>query len=374
MKNLLRIVSIPVLLTLGGCFDEQEFLIPNSLSYVSFETTGAEVLEGGAVTSVSATIIYSGPALASALSIPVSVQDAGGNPAQDGVDYAIDGGLGGISIDAGTFETSITIAVLDNDLSVGTRVLTLALGDISGLNLGQPDLEAASSYSLNIVEDDLTLLAFSSFEEVDITGVEEVRYTKNGTADIGNNPGEAIVDFIATGTELGFDSQFDPDDIGDNGAEFIGVGSWSNLNLSDVADIPDIPFTYLDGVQGYHCNDVDGELEIVFDEVTFPDGVALIEFSLGVFIGGFNADVDEHIELVWRTASGDELLFRVEDTGGAVYQFTTGEDFATGAWQAVRINPDPSAIDLTGQAVVRMRNDNDADAFVVDDLRISFVL
>lgn len=374
MKNLTKLFSIATLLVLSSCFEEQEFVIPDSLSYLSFETAGAEVLEGSSITNITVSIIYSGPPLTNSLSIPVSVQDGGGNPAQDGLDYTIEGGLSGVSLDAGEFETTIAISIIDNDESVGTRVLTLALGEVNGLNLGQPDLAEASSFSLNIVEDDLALLAFSSFEEVDITGVEEATYTKNGTADIRNNPGEAIVDFIATGLELGFDSQFDPDDIGDIGAEFIGLGSWPNLNLSDPADIPDFPFTYLDGKQGYHCNDVDGELEIIFDEVSFPSGVALIEISLGVFIGGFNADLDEHIELVWRTSSGDELLFRVEDTGGAIYQFTTGEDFQTGSWQTVRVNPDPTAIELTGQVVVRMRNDNDADAYVIDDLRISFVL
>ena len=374
MKNLVKIFSITALVVMSSCFEEQEFVIPDTLSYISFQTTGTDVLEGSTVNSITATIVYSGPELTSSLSVPVVIQDGDGNRAQDGVDYTIAAGLNGVSLNVGEFETEIIIDILDNDESVGTRVLTLSLGELSGVNLGQPDLEEARSFSLNIVEDDLTLFAFSSFEDVDITGVEEVRYTKSGAADIGNNPGEAIVDFIATDTELGFDSQFDPDDIGDSGSEFIGLGSWANLNLSDPSDIPDFPFTYLDGVKGYHCNDVDGELEIVFDEITFPAGVVLIEISLGVFIGGFNADVGEHIELVWRTASGDEQLFRVEDTGGAIYQFTTGEDFQTGAWQTVRVNPDPSVIDLTGQVVVRMRNDNDADAYVVDDLRISFVL
>jgi len=233
--------------------------------------------------------------------------------------------------------------------------------------------ESADDVTISLTGKETTFTDFvsSGFEDVDLTGLS-LTYTKSGVAELNNNPGEAPVDFVATGSELGFDSSFDPDNIGDDGGETIGVGGVTSLFQIN-GDAADVPFAYNGGTQGFHTSDLDGTLEIVFDEVAFPAGTQHLEFSVAVYLFSFdgNFDAEEGVELVWRTSAGDIPLVDIEDQiGDGNFTVNGASSFPMDQWGTVKAALDVSEAGSTGQVVIRIFNDNNDDVYLVDDITI----
>lgn len=381
MKLIKQLILVPCLLVLTSCFDDQieeqlekqSDTLGDAFKYLAFSSSSIRV-EEGTDAEASFDLIYSGNSLGTPLTVAVSIIAVDGNNAVEGTDYSSSAALNSFTFQPGEFIKEISLGVLDNQNSVGTRKLKLQIDEIAGFDLGSPGSPETAAVTVDFIEDDQTILGFSSFEEVDLSGRSN-EYTKSGTTDLNNNPGEAPVDFVATGNELGFDSSFDPANVGDDGGELIGVGSGiTDLSIFD-SDIPSTPFSYTDGNQAYHASDLDGTLEIAFDEVTFPGGVVFIEFSLAVYLGAYNGDEGEGVELVWRAAGEEDVvLFNIAD-GTGESEFSYGDDisFPTNAWETVRVTPDPSTISPEGQVVIRITNDNNEDPFFVDALSIAYI-
>lgn len=264
--------------------------------------------------------------------------------------------------DAEQEELPITLQFDASSGTLGTKSGTITLSSESAENV---------TISLSGKEATFFDFVFSGFEDVDLTGLG-VEYTKSGIVELNNNPGEAPVDFIATGSELGFDSSFDPDAIGDGEGEPIGVGGVTDLfELNN--EIGNIPFSYNEGIQGYHASDLDGILEIVFEEVTFPMSAQHLEFSIAIFLYSFegNFDSGEGVELVWRTSAGDTSLIDVKDQlGTGNFTINGTSSFPLEEWGVLKAALDVSESGPTGQLVVRIFNDDNDDIYITDDISI----
>ncbi|TXN36776.1 hypothetical protein FVB32_00380 [Flagellimonas hymeniacidonis] len=166
-----------------------------------------------------------------------------------------------------------------------------------------PGFNQAVNFSLNFFLPPPKKLRGTSFEEP--FGNDE-RYTKPGgeteSEELTNNPGERAVMYTAVGTgvddEIGFKTEvfFVDGDLGFT-SERIGVST----------DAEAVGGQFVDGVQGYQIEDIDGLLRLTFDRVPV-DNVA--NPSSGVQIQYF-AEEDDH-------ESGDNLTITafIERAGG----------------------------------------------------------
>ena len=109
----------------------------------------------------------------------------------------------------------------------------------------------------------------TSFEEVAV-GDENATYTRNGgdneDGDLVNGANPPFVDFIATGNEIGFNSEF----VGVPGIISSSLG-FSSERIGVTTALEDVePFP--DGTQAFHMEDADGAIRITFDTVDVPAG------------------------------------------------------------------------------------------------------
>lgn len=116
-------------------------------------------------------------------------------------------------------------------------------------------------------------VAGTSFEEPEAVAG---KYTDTGNPAVAhalvNNSGQPLVNFVATGTELGFQASYAPYDTPDVGltdGDFVGVTSFTPS--------PTLEFT--NGAQGYQMNDLDGNMILKFDQVDLT-GVSAPTVSL----------------------------------------------------------------------------------------------
>lgn len=122
-------------------------------------------------------------------------------------------------------------------------------------------------------------IASTSFEEPeDLSG----RYNDLGDASVAhalvNNPGESIVTYASTGSELGFKASYVPYDTPESGltdGDFVGVTS----------SAPSTAVAYTDGTKGYRMNDIDGNYILEFDAVDLSgvsSPVISVDFLLSI--------------------------------------------------------------------------------------------
>lgn len=115
----------------------------------------------------------------------------------------------------------------------------------------------------------------TSFEEVAV-GAEDATYTRNGSAnedgDLINGANPPFVDYVSTGNEIGFNSEFvGVPDISTSSLGFTSERIGVTAALSDEAtDGTLVPFP--DGNQAFHMEDADGAIRITFDTVDVPAG------------------------------------------------------------------------------------------------------
>ncbi|MFO7852665.1 MAG: hypothetical protein ACQERS_10550 [Bacteroidota bacterium] len=350
-----------------SCFEENEFQIPDDMAWVGFEESSIRLKEDSGL-GLSVNILISSAPPDQDLTINYSVSS---DDATEGVDYELPAGSGTVVIPSGSNSVEVLLieSVINNENITGDRLVVFEITDADGFNLGGPDGEYGEVLYVHLLEDDFTIFGYSSFEDVDITGCWEWYYKPGGPdPELVNNygdgdPDDAPVDFTATGDELGFDSSFDPTDVGDDGWEIMGVtdGDFSGWDRGVY------PIEY--GTQAYAASDLDGTLEIVFDEVTVPGDAQLLVLDMAVyaaFLDGGNYDENEFVELVWRTSQGDEAvtgIIKLENDGFATYN--SGNFVGYDQW--IHLSGNVSA-PSTGRPVVRIKNDNNDDLTFVDNI------
>lgn len=211
-------------------------------------------------------------------------------------------------------------------------------------------------------------IGYTSFEEVP-TFIGDVTYFKPGIAVLDNiqltepDSDDPYVDFSATGEELGFDTSFVSDDIGDDGSEPIGV--LSNANMDDDGD-SDFTGRFQDGNQGFLGADIDGTLEIVFDTVELTSEIVGATLEADIFLGDASSGYEE----------GDliEVFYQVDGVLGLPllsYDFNfanaNANTWINGSAQIPldKIKP--------GNIVVRMRTNSNSETIYLDRVAIKGV-
>ncbi|MEM9687693.1 MAG: hypothetical protein AAF934_12350, partial [Bacteroidota bacterium] len=169
---------------------------------------------------------------------------------------------------------------------------------------------------------------------------------------------DPYVDFVAVGEELGFDLSYDPNNIGDDGEERIGV--FNNDNMNTAPD--DFEARFINGTQGYLASDIDGTLVLTFDTVEGlnPD-VTNAVLDVGLYIASTTFEAGEGIEIFFETADGigDPLVSLLDNDAEAV----------SGEWLDLRV-PIPSEKLATGNIIVTIRNSFDPEMIFLDYISI----
>ena len=158
-------------------------------------------------------------------------------------------------------------------------------------------------------------LLYTSFEEP-LTGGQ---YVDLGDAAVDhqlfNNAGEAMVEWAATGAEMGFTAWYlnTRGSVGLTDGDYVGVTDYTGGGVG----------AYPDGVQGYQMSDCDGLMRVDFDTAT---GSGAWNVSLDLFIASTGWEAD------------DAIVIDIIVDGGAVISVldTTGQDIDNlgieGAW------------------------------------------
>jgi len=364
MKNI-KICILMLLLSAVAvsCFEENEFLIPDDFAWVGFQVSRISVREDSG-SGVEATILLSSKPLSQQLSLTYTVSSS---DATEGVDYSIPAGSGTAIIPAGSASATITLidAVLNNENITGNRKVTFTITDAGGYTLGGPDGEYGTTLEVTLVEDDLSLYGYTSFEEPvpAPSGIYNVpdEGTPEGTS-LPNLPGDNNpVDYVSVGGEMGFDTYYTEGDPG--GSDDIHLG------VTNATDLDDGVGSYFDGSQGYVSEDADGELNLEFDEITLGS-MTLIQVEIGFyFTTGSSFEDDDYVIAVWRTEDGDEELFEI--TGGygpgedEVY--TPGGSSMIGKWTTLTGFPENMK---TGKLVIIWRSSSGGEYIYFDKIAI----
>ncbi len=194
-------------------------------------------------------------------------------------------------------------------------------------------------------------LLYTSFEEP-LTGGQ---YTDTGDAaadhQLFNNDGEAMVEWTASGAEMGFTAWYinTRDGVGLTDGDYVGVTNYTGSGVG----------SYPDGVQGYQMSDCDGMMEITFDTAS-ASGAWNVSIDLFVQSTGYEAD--------------DAIIIDVVVDGGAVIALldTTGQDIDDLGIEGVWMN---LLQDLTGytEATLRVSFDSNSgsEAIFIDNVVFS---
>jgi hypothetical protein len=159
------------------------------------------------------------------------------------------------------------------------------------------------------------IIAYTSFEEPLIG--EKYYDTGDPLVDhqLFNNDGQAMVEWTASGAEMGFTAWYynTRDGVGLTDGDYVGVTNYTGGGVG----------SYPDGAQGYEMSDCDGLMQVVFDTAT---GSGEWNVSLEMFVVETNWELD------------DVIVVDVVVDGGAVLTLldTTGQDIddlgLEGAW------------------------------------------
>ena len=194
-------------------------------------------------------------------------------------------------------------------------------------------------------------LLYTSFEEPLIGA----KYFDLGDAlfdhQLVNNIGEADVEWLAVGAEMGFTAWYfnTRNSVGLTDGDYVGVTDYTGGGVG----------AYPDGVQGYQFSDCDGKMQVVFDVAT---GSGQWNVSIDLFVQATGWELDDAIVV--------DLLV----DGGAILTLlnTTGQDIDTlgieGAWFNL-------VQDLTGFTTATLRvsldSNSAAEAIYMDNVVFS---
>ncbi|MEL7144999.1 MAG: hypothetical protein AAFO69_01420 [Bacteroidota bacterium] len=364
MKNSIYILII-MLLVVSSCFDEYDGQIDDT--WVSFQSSNARISEG-AEGPLTMTLSLSAPVQSTDVVVPFSISSEDGLLA--GTDYFQSASA--FTIPAG--QNVVTVHLLDsvgnNDIALGDRSLVITLEDAGEFAAGFPGPDSDnSSVTIVIGEDDFTVFGETSFEEV-IAPDDDTRYARAGTVEMVNNPGDPAVDFVATGTEMGFDTSYAVDDLdeGESGSENLGVVS--NTAITAGADT-DFETLFERGEQGFVAADLDGRIEITFDEVAIPENLSTLVVEI-TFFANLNTtfEAEDALEVFYVTPEGrgDPIMsFRGDDDTRAVTNLSGNRTQGEWVTQLVTL---PESMMTDGRLVVTMRNGADTEMFLLDYISI----
>lgn len=194
-------------------------------------------------------------------------------------------------------------------------------------------------------------------------------YTDTGDAsvahDLVNNPNEALVDHMASGSEIGFNARYVPYDTP-------GIGLTDGDDVGVIADPPNNGDPFPHGDNGYMISDVDGNFIVEFDPVLISSPTISIDF----FISETGYEGDGTI----NASGSDRLRIYVKDISNSIeYDLldTTGNDINNlgieGAW-ITATSTIPNSPNITIQLIIEARNNSGAEAFYFDNLNFDGIL
>jgi hypothetical protein len=349
------------LLAFSSCDDtENDVTLSSEFDYISFESDAISISEAGGGAAIVAVTRSTGDIGRDlTLSYTVSNPDSG-RAAIAGTDYTLPASSGTITFPAGVATVQVPlITIIDNDASVGNRSIKFAIGDPNGFILGSPDFPDAGVLTLTINEDDLFTFGETSFEEV-TTFVGDLTYPKTATVQQANtqltnpNSTDPFVDWTRSGTEMGFDTSSLASNLVDSGAEAIGILSNENLETN-----PDFFTTrFVKGTNGYVGSDLDGTLQIVFDELTIPAGTTNLVLEISYYMASTYEDT-EGLYVYWETADGlgDALIFE------------QGPAAQIDQWINAQV-PIPTSRAVNGRIVMQLFNTFDPETTYIDYIAI----
>jgi len=207
---------------------------------------------------------------------------------------------------------------------------------------------------------------FTSFEEPEVF---PGNYTDTGDPnvahDLVNNTSEPLVDFTATGGELGFNARYVPYDTP-------GVG----LTDGDAVGVTDDPPTgtdpYTNGVQGYQISDVDGNFILEFDPILSSK---IVFFYIDLFVsetgyegdGTVNESGSDRLHIYVREITGNGIFDIVNTTGTNINDVLIAGVPIEGRWFNVGIGLDDFDPGTLFQLVIEVRCNSSAEAFFFDN-------
>ena len=315
--------------------------------------------------SVNGTIADFGRGL---VDIPTSAQSLtlNGLGLTGDVTLSVEGAQFTVSTDNSNFVQNESIdraEVEATDFAIYVRYLPDGVASHAGTLTIESD-ELATPIVLNLAGEGVVpqFIAGTSFEEPAL-GTDN--YTSTGDADFDhdlvNNAAEFVVDYVAAGSELGFDAGFKTN--GGSGCTSDTVGVVDNFAGLDFDSYPD-------GTQGYAIFDSDGAAV----EVTF-DAVDLSAFS------GVTATVDVFITSATYEASSPDFLdiYVLGDGGTRIDLFRTSDiddiddlviDGSSPEGRWITVSADLSG-NATATLVVAGNTNRDDEGFYIDNVRFS---
>ena len=143
------------------------------------------------------------------------------------------------------------------------------------------------------------IIAFTSFED---PAAVPGRYKDTGNPsvdhDLVNNPGQPLVDFTATGNELGFNADYlntrNGTGLTEGTGDLVGVTNFDNLTG---------PFP--DGNNAYQISDPDGTMRVTTDAVSLV-GFTNTTVSIDLFVAFTGYEPDDAIR-IYATGDGGEV-------------------------------------------------------------------
>jgi len=352
--NLISIILICSLLFITSCENDdiEPKELDDSLFWVSFTSSNLSTVES----SPNVLIAQVGLS-ASSQNTDVPITYSVSSPdAEEGIDYTLPADFGSAVIAAGEHFVEIELATLINDDIVeGDKTLIFTLESAGSFNIGLPGTQTGNSFTLIIKEDDFSLIAYTSFEEpFGGTGYTDL-VTNDVDHDLVNNPGDASVDFVSTGGELGFNATFISTRVftAPNGLADEAIG---------VLNAPNLASSFTDGVKGYSFSDTDGIFRVTFDAVDLSGFTTQVFVSLDLYLN------DTGYEITTSPVTGDPeadnlSIYAIVDGGEKVDMIdliaegVTNEinDFNKGEWQEL-------TLDLTGFSTAQLVIDVDVSS------------
>ena len=355
MKNKIKyILLIGLMLNLSSCFKENEFVIPDELSWVGFDQNDLSIAEnaGGAVV---VNLIVSTKPLSESLSLNLNISS---DNATEGVDYTLPANSGVITVPAGSSSVSVTLieSVLNNNIVAGDRMVEFELTDGKGFKIGGPDGLYGGTVTVKILEDDLAIYGYCSFEE---SPAGPALYSAPDGLIMPNIDG-AWVNYISTGGEMGYNLMYTEGNAG--GADDEVIVGVTNLTLHDEEDIG----SFADGSQGYVFSDADGEWELVFDKLNVsPQQVLKLELSW--YFVDASWETDDYFKVLWRTEDGDEELIHLTGDDNNDWVLDPSGNSMISKWTKLDANISNMK---DGQLVIVVANNSGSEIFYIDDITI----
>ena len=367
MKNFkIYTLLLLILISTSSCFDNVEFNIPESQFWIAFDGSNTLNVSESNTDAVMATVNYSGTALSQPLTINYTISFPDAGAAAENVDFTLPAESGSVTIPAGEFQAEFVLlaSIINDEIAKGTRSVTFTLQSTNNLSLGEPDAPESTSFTINILEDDFTEIAFSSFEEPTTFGTTS--YSAPAGNDLPNNDGQPPVDYVSTGVELGFNTSY----IVPGGEDSsVDMGVWNEADFT----LDGNPFDFPDGAQAYASSDSDGLLEIEFDEVAISSGASTLLIELNIYFTDASWETDDEFDIFYRTEDGDELVISLRADGNG--EMTDSPDgtgnLIEGQW--VKLTGEISNI-KTGKIAVQIGQNSGSELLFIDRIALKGIL